>query len=71
MRAFAGVNEPDLLYRNVIMHEDSEDLQITSYNKLVSMRYWNEVYVSKNIYQNVISTGLVPKGIEHKVFDVQ
>lgn len=71
MRAFAGVNEPDLLYRNVIMHEDSEDLQITSYNKLVSMRYWNEVYVSKNIYQNVISTGLVPKGIENKVFDVQ
>lgn len=68
MRAAAGVNEPDLLYRNVIL---SEDLRITSHKKLLSMRYWNEVYVKKKIYESVALTGLVTSGIESEVFSVR
>jgi carbamoyl-phosphate synthase large subunit len=68
MRAAAGVNEPDLLYRNVIL---SEDLRITSHKKLVSMRYWNEVYVTKKIYETVASTGLAPGGINSEIFSVR
>ena len=64
MRAAAGVNEPDLLYRNVIL---SEDLKLPTYQKLVSMRYWNEVYVKKRTYENVISTGLVTQGTNYEV----
>jgi carbamoyl-phosphate synthase large subunit len=68
MRAAAGINEPDLLYRNVIL---SEDLEMTSYEKLVSMRYWNEVYVQKRISESVASTGIVPHGIRAKVFSLR
>jgi carbamoyl-phosphate synthase large subunit len=68
MRAAAGINEPDLLYRNVIL---SEDLEMTSYEKLVSMRYWNEVYVQKRISETVASTGIVPHGIRGKVFSLR
>ena len=62
------VNEPDLLYRNVIL---SEYLRITSHKKLVSMRYWNEVYVTKKIDQTVASTGLAPGGIDSEIFSVR
>ena len=68
MRAAAGINEPDLLYRNVIL---SEDLEMTSYEKLVAMRYWNEVYVQKRISETVASTGIVPRGIGGKVFSLR
>lgn len=67
MRAFSGINEPDLLYRNVVL---SENLRITSYKKLVTMRYWNEVYIKDRVYDKVTSTGLVPGRIECEVFSV-
>jgi hypothetical protein len=33
------------------------------------MRYWNEVYVKKRTYENVISTGLVTQGANYDVLD--
>lgn len=42
LRATAGINEPDIVFRNVCM---DEDIQIDSYQKLICLRYWNEVYV--------------------------
>jgi carbamoyl-phosphate synthase large subunit len=42
LRAVAGVNEPDIVFRNVVM---SEDIEVRGYQKLVCMRYWNEVYL--------------------------
>lgn len=42
LRATAGINEPDVVFRNVCL---DEDIQIDSYQKLICLRYWNEVYV--------------------------
>ncbi|MDE1853678.1 MAG: ATP-grasp domain-containing protein [Thaumarchaeota archaeon] len=48
MRAVAGVNEPDMLYRNAVLGERPK---VTEYQKLVAMRYWNEVYVRQSTFQ--------------------
>jgi carbamoyl-phosphate synthase large subunit len=42
IRAFAGVNEPDILYRNAVL---GEEMRVSSYKKIACFRYWNEVYV--------------------------
>ena len=42
LRATAGINEPDIVFRNVCL---DEDLAFDSYQKLICLRYWNEVYV--------------------------
>jgi carbamoyl-phosphate synthase large subunit len=48
MRAVAGVNEPDILYRNAVLGEEP---RVSQYQKLVAMRYWNEVYVRQSTYE--------------------
>ncbi len=48
MRAVAGVNEPDILYRNEVL---GEEVSVAEYQKLVAMRYWNEVYVRQSTYE--------------------
>jgi carbamoyl-phosphate synthase large subunit len=48
MRAVAGVNEPDILYRNAVL---GEQVEVSDYQKLVIMRYWNEVYVRPSAYK--------------------
>jgi carbamoyl-phosphate synthase large subunit len=48
MRAVAGVNEPDILYRNVVL---GEDVSVREYQRLVVMRYWNEVYVRQSTFK--------------------
>ncbi len=48
MRAVAGVNEPDLLYRNTVLGEKPK---VSRYQRLVAMRYWNEVYVRQATYE--------------------
>ena len=50
LRAVAGINEPDIVFRNVIL---DEKIRINSYQKLVCMRYWNEVYVPLATYEQV------------------
>ncbi|TBR11044.1 MAG: ATP-grasp domain-containing protein [Candidatus Nitrosotenuis sp.] len=47
LRATAGVNEPDIIFRNVLLNEK---IRIRDYRKLVCMRYWNEVYVPISTY---------------------
>ncbi len=48
MRAVAGVNEPDILFRNVVL---GERVKVTEYQKIVAMRYWNEVYVRQSTFE--------------------
>lgn len=52
MRAVAGVNEPDIIYRNFLC---DEEIKIDSYQKMVCLRYLNEVYVPFSVYSEVIT----------------
>ncbi|MCI0558382.1 MAG: ATP-grasp domain-containing protein [Nitrososphaera sp.] len=54
MRAFAGVNEPDIVYRNTVLGEETK---VGCYDRLVSMRYWNEVYVPMASYEKSVDSG--------------
>ena len=56
MRAVAGINEPDLHYRNTIL---GQTIKLNSYKKLICMRYWNEVYVEKQKYEEIVRTGII------------
>jgi len=47
MRAVAGVNEPDILFRNAVL---GEEVRVEEYQSLVAMRYWNEVYLRRSTY---------------------
>jgi carbamoyl-phosphate synthase large subunit len=47
IRAAAGVNEPDIIFRNKVV---GEEVRINGYRSLVCMRYWNEVYVPYSDY---------------------
>jgi carbamoyl-phosphate synthase large subunit len=42
MRAHVGINEPDLLFRNIILGESAK---FRSYKKMVCTRYWEEICV--------------------------
>jgi carbamoyl-phosphate synthase large subunit len=60
MRTIAGVNEPDILSRNILF---DEDIKITKYSSLLCLRYWNETYLDldsfneiKNITQKIKNT---------------
>jgi carbamoyl-phosphate synthase large subunit len=52
MRSAAGVNEPDLVFRNAVL---GEDLKINDYQRLLCMRYWNEVYVPYSTYEKTLA----------------
>lgn len=56
IRAAAGVNEPDILYRNFVL---GEEIRPQGYEKLVCLRYWNEVYVPHVDYEKARKTGKV------------
>jgi carbamoyl-phosphate synthase large subunit len=59
MRAVAGVNEPDIIYRNFLCNEE---VKIDSYQKLVCLRYLNEVYVPFSVYSRVLVDREIPDG---------
>ena len=48
LRAVAGINEPDIVFRNMVL---GEKIRMKEYKKLVCMRYWNEVYIPYSIYK--------------------
>ncbi|MDC8437830.1 MAG: ATP-grasp domain-containing protein [Candidatus Nitrosotenuis sp.] len=52
IRAAAGINEPDIVFRNMVM---GEKIHLHSYLKMVCMRYWSEVYVPMSTYEQVCS----------------
>ena len=54
IRAVAGVNEPDIIFRNILL---KEEISIKRYRKLFCMRYWNEVYIPMATYEKTISEG--------------
>lgn len=56
MRSVAGVNEPDIVYRNAVL---GEEIKLKEYKRLVCMRYWNEVYISFHTYEGLLRTGAV------------
>jgi carbamoyl-phosphate synthase large subunit len=56
LRAAAGVNEPDILYRNFVL---GEAVRTEGYERLVCLRYWNEVYVPYSDYEKAGRTGKV------------
>ena len=58
MRAAAGVNEPDIVFRNAVL---GEEVKVDGYERLVCMRYWNEVYVPYALYEKA-SRGKIEKG---------
>jgi len=51
IRAVAGVNEVDIVFRNFVL---GEEIKITDYKKLVCFRYWNEVYVPYSDYEKLL-----------------
>lgn len=57
MRSAAGINEPDIVFRNTVL--DEKDIKMDGYQRLVCLRYWNEVYVQYATYKKVDSTGKV------------
>jgi carbamoyl-phosphate synthase large subunit len=59
IRAVAGVNEPDILYRSAVL---GERMRVSRYEKLVCFRYWNEVYVPFAAVEGVGISGEVNGG---------
>jgi carbamoyl-phosphate synthase large subunit len=62
LRSYAGVNEPDIVFRNTVLDEKIE--KVIYYRRLVCMRYWNEVYVDLEAYEKLKNTGSVKQGLE-------
>ena len=56
IRAVAGINEPDILYRNFCL---KEEIRVNSYRKLVCMRYMNEIYIPSDSYERTLKNGLM------------
>lgn len=56
MRAVAGINEPDMVLRNIFMNEEFSE---TKYKRLLCMRYWQEVYVEYSTYKQTSDEGMV------------
>jgi len=54
IRAVAGVNEPDVLFRNFVL---GEKLTVEKYKRMVCMRYWNEVFVPYSTYERTADRG--------------
>ena len=50
MRAVAGVNEPDIVFRNSVR---GEEVKVDRYESFVCLRYLNEVYVPEQAYNEM------------------
>ena len=59
IRAVAGVNEPDIVFRNWVL---SEHVSVDSYRKLVCFRYLNEVYIPSSTYKEAETSGRTEGG---------
>ena len=57
IRSVAGINEPDIVFRNRVLGEDIK--KIDKYQKLICLRYWNEVYIRYSTYQKTSNTGRI------------
>jgi carbamoyl-phosphate synthase large subunit len=59
MRSVAGINEPDIVFRNAVL---GESIKVNSYDRLFCARYLNEVYVPLEAYQTVAANPCVAIG---------
>jgi carbamoyl-phosphate synthase large subunit len=50
IRAYAGVNEPDIVFRNQVL---GENVKVGAYKKIVALRFYDEVYVPKSDYDRL------------------
>jgi carbamoyl-phosphate synthase large subunit len=50
MRAVAGINEPDIVFRNAVL---GEEIKISSHSRLFCARYSNEIYVPLDTYEAI------------------
>jgi carbamoyl-phosphate synthase large subunit len=48
MRTAAGINEPDIVSRNILF---DENIKTNQYKSLFCFRYWNESYIDLNDYE--------------------
>jgi carbamoyl-phosphate synthase large subunit len=62
IRAVAGVNEPDLLYRSWVLGEKTSRKRSVASKELVALRYWNEIYLPRSEYEKTVRTGTTEKG---------
>jgi carbamoyl-phosphate synthase large subunit len=58
IRAAAGVNEPDIVFRNWVL---GEQVKVEGYKKLVCLRYLNEVFVPQSTYEVMARDGRVER----------
>jgi carbamoyl-phosphate synthase large subunit len=65
IRAVAGVNEPDIIFRNTILKEEINTIK--KYTKLFCMRYWNEVYIPMSTYNKTVAKGETRKDDNHSL----
>jgi carbamoyl-phosphate synthase large subunit len=63
LRSYAGINEPDLVFRNAVCNEKIE--KISNHARLVCMRYWNEVFIDHSTYERLKTIGSANYGIEN------
>jgi len=58
IRATAGVNEPDIVFKNNVLNEE---IMVKDYQKLVCMRYLDEMYVPLSTFTKSIKENRVEK----------
>jgi carbamoyl-phosphate synthase large subunit len=66
MRKVAGVNEPDIMVRNVLLNEN---VKVEDYKSLVCFRYWNETYVDMKKYERVMMQRKSVKTLNSSIVD--
>lgn len=66
MRTVAGINEPDIIVRNVLF---DEKIKIDKYKQLICMRYWNETYLDKKEMNTIRSKKGNVKKLKSAIFD--
>jgi carbamoyl-phosphate synthase large subunit len=58
IRSVAGINEPDILFRNWVL---GERIRTKGYQEIVAFRYWNEVYITQSTYEKTMRDGQTSK----------
>ncbi|HZE77664.1 MAG TPA: ATP-grasp domain-containing protein [Nitrososphaeraceae archaeon] len=56
MRSAAGINEPDIVFRNTCL---GEEIKVPDYKKLLCLRYWNELYIPTATYELFCKEGKI------------
>ena len=52
MHSAAAINEPDIVFRNSVL---GEEIKIKHYERLICMRYWNEVYIHHSTFEKALN----------------